>query len=249
MRTWLIHTATAAVLVAAAAAPVMAQMPSGTSLNLSFDAEGRVNLVAQNVTVREILAEWSRQCGCHVVNAEKLNDGPLTVPVQFQNAAQSDVLESLLRDAAGFVLTPRRAGMQSASLYETIYILATSSAVDNSFGLPYTPDVPMPAPTRGSPDDEIAPVTPVAPDPVGAEAPSGASPSNPFGSRTSSPNVFSTPSRPAPPSAPRTAPGGVTPPPPVPSGAMPYPSTLPYPSNTPPSGVSVPIVPVPPSGQ
>lgn len=242
MRTWLIHAGTAAIL--ASATPVVAQSPSAPALNLSFDAEGRVNLVAQNVTVREILAEWSRQCGCHVVNAEKLVDAPLTLPLQFENASQAAVLESLLRDAAGYVLTPRRAGVQSASNYETIYILATSHPVENSFGMSYVPDVPLPISTPGAPDDEIAPVTPMVPGPD-PETPPASSASAPFGSRTSSPNVFSTPVRSAPPSTPRTAPGAVTPAPPP---QVPY-GTMPSPSNTPPAGVSVPIIPVPPSGR
>ena len=43
-----------------------AQSPASTErkLLLSFDRNGLVSLVAQNVTVREILAEWTRQ-GTH----------------------------------------------------------------------------------------------------------------------------------------------------------------------------------------
>ncbi len=63
-------------------------------LELSFDAAGAVTLRAHRVTVRQILAEWARQCGCLVVNADKLTGGPLQVPVEFQHETQA-------RDGAG----------------------------------------------------------------------------------------------------------------------------------------------------
>ena len=40
-------------------------------LQVSFK-DGSVTLVAQNVTVRDILAEWQRRNGCQFVNADKL---------------------------------------------------------------------------------------------------------------------------------------------------------------------------------
>ena len=45
-----------------------AQSPASTErkLILSFDRNGLVTLVAQNVTVREILAEWTRQGGTQI---------------------------------------------------------------------------------------------------------------------------------------------------------------------------------------
>jgi hypothetical protein len=133
-----------------------AQAPPVRTLQLAFHPDGLVSLSAQNVSVREILAEWARQCGCYVVNWDKLAGGPLTVPLQFERAPQGKVLESLLRQAAGFVLTPRRAGSQAISNYETIYILATSTASAGTYVPPVTvPPAVMPMPTPGSPEDEI----------------------------------------------------------------------------------------------
>ena len=77
--------------------------------------DGLVTLSAQNVTVRDILAEWARQCGCFVVNADRLAGAPLTVPIAFVAARQPDVLRSLLRETGGYALTPRRAGSTSVS--------------------------------------------------------------------------------------------------------------------------------------
>ena len=42
-------------------------------------ANGRVTLVAKDVTVREILAEWARVGQTRIVNAEKLTGGPVTL--------------------------------------------------------------------------------------------------------------------------------------------------------------------------
>jgi len=225
--------------------PAAGQMATERTLRLAFNADGTVDLAAQNVSAREILAEWARLCGCHVVNAERLTGGAIMLPLQFERASQSAVLQSLLRQAAGYVLTPRRAASQSASNYETIFILPTSNPTTAAY-------VPPPAnssalvPTRGVPDDELPPVVPI---PNGTAAPpqsmpSGPATSNPFGSRSSAPSVYAPGSSGAPgTSMPLVgAPGTVTTAPPAP---MPYPGG---PGPLPP-GAAVPIIAVPPPGQ
>jgi hypothetical protein len=252
MRSWLIGAGLVS-LLAGGASPLTAQPLEPRTLQLSFDAEGRVNLSARNVTVREILQEWARQCGCYVVNADRLPGEPLTLPIQFENALQNTVLESLLRQAAGYVLTPKRPGVQSVSNYETIYILATSTAVTGAYVPPPPLDTAPPLPTAGAPDDEIPPVLPPGMLPTSAQEPAASSqqaPSNPFRSRTSGPNAFTRPdpfgrdgnttSGPAP-GAPTPVPTqGNTVPPPAPM-PMPAGSTGPLPS-----GAPVPIIAVPP---
>lgn len=222
----------AGLLMLVGVTPTEAQAPTARTLTLSFDEGGRVTLVAQNVAVRDILAEWARQCGCYIVNADRM-PGTLTMPVQFEQATQSDVLESLLRQAAGYVLTPKRAGSQGISNYETIFILATSNPVAGAYVPPPAAPVGPPPPTTGSPDDEIPPVMPrtsmpVTPPPVAAQPAS----SNPFGSRTSGPSAFE-------PSAP-------TPAAPAPGAPTTVPAQRPAPGRTSPV---VPIVPVPPPGR
>jgi hypothetical protein len=193
-----------------------------------------VNLAAQNVAVRDILAEWARQCGCFIVNADRLS-GVVSTPMQFTHARQSDVLGSLLRQAAGYVLTPRRNGEPGVSNYETIYILPSSNAVAGVYVPPPVPAAAPALPTRGAPDDEIPPLTPLAPAGVAPgvvpQAPAAADPppasSNPFGSRTSQ-NPFTSP---APPSQSPGAPGASAP---APQQSVP--------------GRAVPIVPIVPVG-
>lgn len=134
-------------------------------LQLTFDPSGLVTLDAQNVTAREVLAEWARQCNCLIVNADKLMGQPMDVPIQFTQAPQAKVLDSLLREAAGYALTPRRAGSAGPSHFETIYILATGTSSPEAAAayIPYEPPAPVmpPLPTAGSPDDELPPVVPV----------------------------------------------------------------------------------------
>jgi len=151
-----------AIALVAPAARATAQAPASPSLKLSFDAEGRVTLSAQGVTVRDVMAEWARQCGCFVVNADKLTGPPFATPILFERQPQEVVLSSLLRQAAGYSLTPPRPGSKSVSKYEVILVLATSSAsASPSYGTPSPIAVPLSTP--GAVDDEIPPVTPQAP--------------------------------------------------------------------------------------
>jgi hypothetical protein len=183
-----------------APAPVTAD--SEHVLQLSFDPDGRVSLSAKGVTIRDILAEWARQCGCYVVNGDKMTGGPLEVPLLFEHQPQEAVLESLLRPAAGFVLTPARAGVTSKSDFETIYIVATSAASASSY-LPPPTTSPFGVSTPGGPDDEIAPVTPIAPGAALAQPPAASAPPTPTSSAPLPPGMapasYPTTSTPTPP--------------------------------------------------
>jgi hypothetical protein len=149
------------VLCGSAAAHAQTSGPNSTrELNLSFDQDGRVTLAAKNVAMREILAEWARQCGCYVVNGDKLTGPAVPFPLLYEHETQARVLESLLRQAAGYVLTPQRAGVTSRSNFETIYILAASSPVATSYTPPANTGI-YSVPTSGTPDDELPPVVPI----------------------------------------------------------------------------------------
>ena len=222
--------------------PAAAQFAPGRELRLSFNVDGTVNLSARNVTAREILAEWARQCQCHVVNAAQLPGGAIMMPLQFESAEQSVVLQALLRSAAGYVLTPRRPGSASASNYETIYILATSNPVAGPYVPPPTTVANLP--TVGSPDSELPPAAAIPPP---AQAPSSATP--PAG-RSSSPFTRSSSPFASAPSTPTTvpAPGTVTAVPQAPGPSLPGTSPAPQAPPAPPRpGTVVPIVPITPS--
>jgi hypothetical protein len=183
-------------------------------LSLAFEQDGTVSLKAQNVTVREIFAEWARQCGCFVVNAAQLTGGPLQIPVMFDHAPQATVLESLLRQAAGYVLTPKRLASAGPSNYDVIYILATSTATAPTPSAYSTSSfqpaaVAAPIVTAGSPDDEIPPVQPARA--VNAPAPEPPAQSPPPAARPSSPGVSIVPIVPIVNTNQPTAPGTSTP--------------------------------------
>jgi hypothetical protein len=158
------------------ARPAQAQAPR--TLELKFGPDGLVTLSAQNVTVRDILAEWARQCGCYVVNADRLVGAPLAVPIAFVSAPQPEVLRSLLRETGGYALTPRRADSASVSQYETIYIINPAGPVARSAppAAAITPIV-----IRGAPDDEIPPVLPLV---IGTDIPASGLPADTQGSQT-----------------------------------------------------------------
>ena len=84
------------------------------------------------------------------------------------------VLEALLRQAAGVILTPKRAGTAGPSQFETIYVLATSNPTTGGFSSAYNPVSTPPYQSNisspGNPADEIPPVT-QAGQPAGARAP------------------------------------------------------------------------------
>jgi hypothetical protein len=218
-------------IVLGAAGPARAQSAvTAPSLQLSFDASGTVNLTARNVTVRDILSEWQRQCGCYVVNAEKMPGGPLAIPIQFEHASQAAVLESLLRGAAGYALTPKRAGDTSVSNFETIYIVATSHAVAGAYvpSVPIAPAIPMP--TQGAPDDELPPVMPQPPQgtsaqPAAPPAPGTSPTSAPVPRQPGTPGSFVPITPVGTPQSTAPAPGTVTPAPPP----MPLPQGTPIP--------------------
>ena len=126
-------------------------------LELTFDLQGRVTLVAKNVSIAEILAEWGRKGGTRIQGT--LAGGPIQIPMLFENRPELEVIEALTRQAAGVSVAPRRVGTTGASRFETIYILATSSATQQT---PYAsaPTMAPPQGIRGFPDEEIAPIVP-----------------------------------------------------------------------------------------
>lgn len=141
----------------AAVTPDPAAVPK--NLQLTFDGKGNVTLIAQGVTLQEILAEWTRAGNCYFPNAEKLSRAML-VPLHYENVPELTVLDSLLRSAAGMVVAPRTARTTGASAFELVQILPTSTATQTGNYSPIN-SLPPPMPTAGNPDDEIPPVTPV----------------------------------------------------------------------------------------
>jgi hypothetical protein len=199
----------AAVLVVTPAAPAAAQ-----DLQLSM-RDGRVTLIADNVPVSRILAEWARIGQTTVLNGDKLTGPPVTL--HFDNQPERDVLEVLLRSAAGYVVAPREVAMANAAVFDRVLIMPTSRAPAVSaapppqFNRPPTPPVPI------QPDmDDERPNDPVMPPGMNPNMP------NP---NVPNPNVPMTQPVPGMPPMPTTQPrpGMPVPTPGGPGGAQPNP--------------------------
>jgi hypothetical protein len=67
---------------------------------------GLVTLTAQDVTVRQILAEWAKVGQTQIVNAEGIPGGPVTL--QLVNVPEEEALGILLRTVSGYLAAPRR---------------------------------------------------------------------------------------------------------------------------------------------
>jgi hypothetical protein len=169
----------ARILVASALVTLAALPAAGQSVKVSFNG-GKVNLSAENATVRAILTEWARVGGTQVVNAERIAGPPITV--EFKDAYEQQALESLLRGVAGYIVGQRVAPVASASSgFDRIVILATSTAPRPS---PVTPAVsrpPGPQPLRRLPVpvEENLDDSDDSDDPNVAAAPAGARPETP----------------------------------------------------------------------
>jgi hypothetical protein len=92
-------------------------------LRLSI-ANGRVTIIAQDVTLRQILDEWGRVGQTKVVGAERLA-GP-AITLELHDVPEGRALETLLRSASGYIAKPR-SGTVGVSSYDRILIMAAST--------------------------------------------------------------------------------------------------------------------------
>ena len=108
-------------------------------LKLAF-ADGKVSIDAQDVTVRQILTEWSRLGKTRIVNLERVASGPITM--KLENVPENVALDTILRAVPGYMAAPRSAYLENASVYDRILIMATTSAVAARPGTPSTFQTP-----------------------------------------------------------------------------------------------------------
>jgi hypothetical protein len=142
---------------------VMSPVLSAGELEVRI-ADGRATVIARDVTVAQILSEWARVGNTRVVNGEKLLGAPLTL--ELVDMPEKQVLDILLRSAAGYMAAPRADGVAGTSLYDRVVILATSQApvnpppVAQPFNRPFIQQaVPQPAfPQDVMMDDQGNPV-------------------------------------------------------------------------------------------
>ena len=101
------------------------QSAAASSLIFSI-RDGRVTIVAKDVTVREILVEWERIGRTTIKNLDKLR-GP-RVTLELREVPEAAALAVLLRSVSGYVALPRTAPLSPGSIFQSILILSTSSS-------------------------------------------------------------------------------------------------------------------------
>lgn len=130
-----------AAALAGGATPAAAQ-----DINLSI-TNGRVTLIAQDVTVRQILAEWARVGRTQILNGDKMLGAPITL--ELRDVPEAKALDIVLRSAAGYILAPRLDGqVADGSGFGRIVILATSQPPPVSSAPPAFNAGPRPMPQQ-----------------------------------------------------------------------------------------------------
>jgi hypothetical protein len=127
----------AAVLVAVASLSAQAQ-----TVKVEF-LMGKVNLVAQDATLRAILTEWSRVGGTRLVNPERLLGGGITL--ELVGVPERQALDILLRDVGGYILGPRTALVTGVSAFDRLVVVTAVAGRP----APPAPSFPAPRPQLG----------------------------------------------------------------------------------------------------
>ena len=138
--------------LALAVAVVTAAPAAAGELKLTISA-GLVTVVADDVPVSRILAEWSRVGQIKIVNGEKLMT---VVSLELVNVPEKQALDIVLRSASGYLAAERAVPVAGASAFDRIMILPFSQPPAQSF-TPVTQSVPQPflnRPMMGTPEVE-----------------------------------------------------------------------------------------------
>src|SRR5919107_3272151 len=85
---------------------------------------GRATLIAQDVPLRQVLAEWARLGQTTIVNGDKLTGPPLTL--QLIDRPEREVLDLILRSASGYIAAQRQVSLAGASQFDRVMILPVS---------------------------------------------------------------------------------------------------------------------------
>jgi hypothetical protein len=118
------------VFLAAALAILLIAPPRSDAQQMKLQIQnGLVTLEAQNVSVRQILAEWARVGGAKIVNGEKVTGSPVTL--HLAGIPERQAIDTVLRGVSGYMLAPRPMTVAGVSSFDRILILPTSSAPRN----------------------------------------------------------------------------------------------------------------------
>jgi hypothetical protein len=100
---------------------------------------GKVNITAQNASLRAILNEWSRVGGMRLINPERLTGAPLTL--ELVGVPERQALDILMREVGGYILGPRMTTLVAGvSAFDRLVV------VSGVAGRPSAPAPGFPAP-------------------------------------------------------------------------------------------------------
>ncbi|HEY3886752.1 MAG TPA: hypothetical protein VGL62_16175 [Vicinamibacterales bacterium] len=126
---------------------------SAIDLKMSMH-DGLVTILADNVSVAQILDEWARVGRTTILNADKVT-GPL-ITIELINVPERQALDTLLRSASGYIAAPRAVPMAGASMYDRVTIMPVSHPPAATMAIAPPPPVFQRPPTPN--DDDDAPV-------------------------------------------------------------------------------------------
>jgi hypothetical protein len=129
--------------------------------------DGKVNLIAQNASLRSILTEWARLGGTQVVNMERLAGPPVTL--QLTDVPEMQALDTILRGSAGYIAGQRVAVEPAGarSTLDRILIVPTAGTAASVSSRPTAAPPPFAGAQRfpqPQPDPDDDPVSDVPPD-------------------------------------------------------------------------------------
>jgi len=106
-------------------ASLLVVSPATADVQLTMQ-NGRVSLVAKDVTVRQILTEWARVGHTKIVNVERIPGG--LVSLELRNVPEMQALDILLRSVSGYLAAPRAVDAADLSRFDRIVVMPTSAA-------------------------------------------------------------------------------------------------------------------------
>ncbi len=206
------------IAAAALAAGLLSVVPAAAGeLKLTL-GNGRATLIAQDVPLRQILAEWARLGQTVIVNGDKMAGPPLTL--QLIDRPEREVLEVLLKSAGGYIAAERKVLLANASVFDRVMILPTSrgpvgvaAATPPPFNRPTMPPQMQQMPPPVADDDEPMEPAPPGAQPINQQPPPYPAMPVPQGQPAAQPPVLTAPRPgmlPAPPGA-QPQPYGVQP--------------------------------------
>jgi len=142
------------VALAAILLSVTAVTASAQTVKVEF-LMGKVNLKAQNASLRAVLTEWARVGGTRIVNPERLAGQPVTL--ELVGVPERQALDILLRDVGGFMLGPRQSLVPGVSAYDRIVVVSAAAGRPTVTAPPFNASaqpVRRPPPPQVEPQDD-----------------------------------------------------------------------------------------------